>query len=544
MASRPLISVLLPLAAGDRAFVRRAIAGVMAQLYPEWELCIAGDPAVVGSVARMTTLGGGVKLADAGAKPSFAAAFNAALAIATGTFVTLVRAGDKLAPHALYLLAVELGRDPQTAILYSDEDTIDAGGRRHPRFKTDWNPDLLLGHDAIGRLAAYLRDIVARIGGLRSGLDGAEEHDLALRASEQVGPDRIRHIPWILYHRRGATRPGGADGAAIPAEAHCRATAEHLARTGTAARVTPLSGHRVRVHRLLSDPQPGVSLVVPTRDQVDVLRRCVNGLLNETDYDELEVVIVDNNSTQADTIAYFADLAAVPRLRIVSYPGPFNYSAINNFGVAQARHGLVGLLNNDIEVIHPDWLQEMVSHAVRPEVGAVGAKLYYPNDTVQHAGTILGPGGAAGHAFRHFPRAAPGYCSRLLLTQNLSAVTAACMLFRRQVFEEVGGLDEVNLPVAFNDVDLCLRMRENGYRIVWTPFAELYHLESVSRGSDLEPDKIDRFRREVKYLTERWRAVIAHDPYYNPNLTVDGEDFTLAFPPRIPLPWRDPAVGA
>jgi GT2 family glycosyltransferase len=539
LANRPLISVLMPVASSESVFLRRAIKRIAAQLYPEWELCIAGDPAVVGPVAQ-TTPGGRVKIVDAGPDPSFAAAFNAALAVATGTLVALMRAEDELAPHALYLLAVELGGDPEAAVLYSDEDAIGPGGRRDHRFKTDWNPDLLLGHDAIGRLAAYRRDIVVRIGGLRSGFDGAEEYDLALRASEEVGPDRIRHIPMILYHRRGALWPADANNSPTPADAHCRAVAEHLTRTGIAAAVSPLPGHRVRVHHKLPEPRPQVSLIVPTRDKVDLLRRCVDGLLNETDYEELELIIVDNDSAEPETHAYFAELAAVPRVRVVSYPGLYNYAAINNFGVAQARYDLVGLLNNDIEVIHRDWLREMVSHAVRPEIGVVGAKLYYPDDTIQHAGTILGLGGGANHAFRDFRRAAPGYCDRLLLTQNLSAVTAACMLLRRRVFEEVGGLDAVNLPVAFNDVDLCLRIREKGYRIVWTPFAELYHWESVSRGSDkYEPEKIERFQRERKYLVERWRAVIAHDPYYNPNLTVDELDFGLAFPPRVSPPWRD-----
>src|SRR6266851_3162442 len=541
LANRPLISVLMPVASSDGVFLRRAIERIARQLYPEWELRIAGDPAVVGSVAQMTTPGGRVKIVDAGSDPSFAGAFNAALAVATGTLVTLVRAEDELALHALYLLAVELGRDPETAILYSDEDAIGTGGRRrNHRFKTDWNPDLLLGHDAIGRLAAYRRDIITRIGGFRRGFEGAEEYDLALRASEEVGPDRIRHIPMILYHRRGTIWPAGANGSATPADAHCRAVAEHLLRTGIAATVSPLPGHRVRVHHPLAEPRPHVSLIVPTRDKVDLLRRCVDGLLHETDYAELELIIVDNDSAERETHAYFADLAAAPRVRVVSYPGLYNYSAINNFGVAQARYDLIGLLNNDIEVIHRDWLREMVSHAMRPEIGAVGAKLYYPDDTIQHAGTIVGLGGGANHAFRDFRRAAPGYCNRLLLTQNLSAVTAACILLRRRVSEEVGGIDEVNLPVAFNDVDLCLRIREKGYRIVWTPFAELYHWESVSRGSDkYEPEKIERFQRESKYLVERWRAVIAQDPYYNPNLTVDELDFGLAFPPRFSPPWRD-----
>ena len=549
LACRPLVSLLLPVGDADTGRMRRAITLLGAQLYPDWELCVGSAPTAARTAASIVAAlgnaaGARIKLATAGPEGGLADQVNAALAIAAGALVAVVRVEDELALHALYVLALEAGQHPEAMLLYSDEDALGSGGeRRGPRFKPDWDPDLLLGDDFVGRLAAYRRGIVVALGGFRAGFDGAEEHDLALRAAERIEPQHIRHIPMILYHRREAPTWAEIDPAAAGATARCRAVGEHLDRMRVAATASPLPGDRVRVRYALSNPAPGVSLIVPTRDNRDTLERCVDGLLERTDYEPLELVIVDNDSRRAETLAYFSAVAERPGVRVLRFAGPFNYSAVNNFAVAQARYGIVGLVNDDVDVIHPDWLREMVSHAVRPEVGAVGAKLYYPNDTIQHAGTIVGLGGAAGHAFRHFPRGDAGYCGRLLLTQSLSAVTAACMILRREVFDEVGGLDEVNLAIAFNDVDLCLRIRERGYRIVWTPFAALYHWESVSRGSDLAPERIERFRREAKYLGDRWRAVIARDPYYNPNLTADTEDFGLAFPPRLTPPWSAPVDG-
>jgi GT2 family glycosyltransferase len=537
LTRRPTISLAVALGAGAPPRLGAAVASVCDQLYPDWELVLAGSAAALeqarARLAIRLAAEPRIRLIETAAEGD-AAAFNACLAAATGEFVASLGPGDLLAPHALYAIAAEIERRPDAAILYSDEDTVDARGGHHgPRHKTDWNPDLFLGVDAIGRLAAYRRDLVAGLGGLRPEFGPAALYDLTLRASERTAPDRIRHIPLVLYHRRsrGAALDRGA-------AAFRRAVEEHLARAGTAATAVSLRSGHVRVHYRLPTPKPAVSLIVPTRDQVRLLRQCVDGLLRRTEYDPLEIIVVDNNSEAPETFAYFAELEGEARVRVLSYPGAFNYSAINNFAVAAARHDIIGLINNDIDVIHADWLDEMVSHAIRPDIGAVGAKLYYPDDTIQHGGTIVGLHGGADHAFRHHRRDDAGYLDRLLLTQNLSAVTAACLVMRKSVFDEVGGLDAVNLPVAFNDVDLCLRVRAAGYRIVWTPFAELYHHESASRGLDLTQEKAARARREVGYLAARWPEIIAHDPYYNPNLEIIGGDFGQAFPPRTVLPWR------
>ncbi|HEY9566452.1 MAG TPA: glycosyltransferase family 2 protein, partial [Thalassobaculum sp.] len=318
-----------------------------------------------------------------------------------------------------------------------------------------------------------------------------------------------------------------------------QALVEPFARRRVAATVeeVPVGRYR-RVRYPLPDPAPRVSVIVPTRDRVELLRTAVGSLLEKTDYPDIEVLIVDNGSTEDETRRYFETVtAADPRVRVVTDGGPFNYSRLNNLAAAEATGAVLCLLNNDTEVSHADWLAEMVGHAMRPEVGAVGARLYYGDGRVQHAGVVLGIGGIAGHVFAGLEPGQPGYFSREALTQCYSAVTAACLVTRREIYEQLGGLDEDNLGVAFNDVDYCLRVWESGHSVVWTPFAELYHHESASRGSDEDPTRRARFRKEVQHMRERWQAPIAADPYYNPNLSLAHDDFRLAVPPRSVKPW-------
>jgi GT2 family glycosyltransferase len=309
-----------------------------------------------------------------------------------------------------------------------------------------------------------------------------------------------------------------------------RALVQHAARIGIDAAVLPVREEQYyRLKRSLPSDPPLVSIIIPTRDKLDVLRKCVLSILSKTDYAPFEIVIADNGSVEPETLRYFSELSSARQATIIGYDRPFNYSAINNFAVRVAANGsLICLLNNDIEVINGDWLSEMVSHAIRPDVGCVGAKLYYPNDTIQHAGVILGLGGVAGHSHKHSERESPGYYGRLMLVHNVSAVTAACLVVRKSVYLAAGGLDEDNLAVAFNDVDFCLRVKQLGYRHVWTPFAELYHHESVSRGPDSAPGALERFQREISYMKKRWRTELQRDSYYSVNLTLDREDFSLA----------------
>jgi GT2 family glycosyltransferase len=532
--AEPLISVMMPVRGDQAVLAARSAATLVAQLYPRWDLHLVAEPAAAESLLALTRGDARIKLAVAGVEGGIAAAINVALTSAAGELVALVDPGDELAPHAFYLLAAELSDHSDAGLVYSDEDSLDARGRRqNPQFKSDWNPELLLGCDMIGRLAAYRRGLIKRLGGLQAGFDGAAEYDLALRASELLSPAQIRHLPYVLYHRRAATY------APRIAAAQRRALSEYFARTGKKdIEVLPgPTGETHRIIRPLPRQPPLVSLVVPVGAGTDLVRNCLAGILSKTDYDRLELLVMVNAGTKPEVVPYLEQIATDPRVTIIDTQSGFNFSRICNLGIGRARGDIIGLINDDLEVIEPGWLREMVSHAVRPEVGAVGAKLYYPDDTIQHAGVIIAPGGGASHWFRHARRDEAGYCNRLLITQDLSAVTAACMLLRKVVYSEIGGLDEINLAVAFNDVDLCLRIRERGYLIVWTPFAELYHMESASRGSDLAPDKIDRFRREVAFLAKKWAASFPNDPYYNPNLALHNDRPDLAFPPRVIHPW-------
>jgi GT2 family glycosyltransferase len=543
----PLISVVMPTYETPAAFLRAAIVSVRAQLYPHWELCIADDASpsahVVSILEEAAREDPRIRWIRRDTNGHISAASNSALALARGDWVALMDHDDLLPEHALYELAVEIAAHPDAQVIYSDEDKIDAKGRRSdPYFKPDFDPDLLLGQNLISHLGAYRRDLLVRIGSFHEGLEGSQDHDLALRATAAAGAAAVRHIPAVLYHWRQAAGPASFSEAS---QARCiassrQAVADHLAALGHQARVeaAPLVPSFNRVVWSVPDPAPLVSVIIPTRDRASLLRACLGGLLSGTDYAPIEVLIADNGSEERETLALFERLRADPRLRILPLPRPFNYSRLNNRAAAEARGKILLLLNNDVEVISPGWLREMVAHALRPEIGAVGAKLIYANGKLQHAGTILGVRGVAAHYMTGAPRHARGPFGLLALARTTSAVTAACLAVRRAVFEEVGGFDEENLPVAFNDVDLCLRIRECGYRNIWTPDAELYHLESASRGIDASGEKAERFMREVAYMRTRWGELLDDDPYYNPNLSLADAHHSLAIPPRRERPWR------
>jgi O-antigen biosynthesis protein len=546
LRDKPLISIVMPTYNTPEPYLRRVMDTVLAQLYPHWEFCIADDASTLPHVAEVlkeyAAKDARIKLVFREKNGHISAASNSALEIASGEFVALLDHDDELPAHALYMTALEINRRPDVDVIYSDEDKIDEHGKRYdPYFKPDWNPDLLTGQNMVSHLGVFRRTLLTEVGGFRLGYEGSQDYDLALRVIERTDRSRIRHIPMVLYHWRVFSSSASFSTTALPTatKAARRALQDHFDRRDVAAEVVPAPGaewYSRIVYPLPAQP-PLVSLIIPTRDRVDLLRQCVDGMLNETDYPNLEVLVLDNNSQEPETLGYFAELADNPRARVLRWPGPFNYSAINNYGAAQAKGSVIGLINNDIKVIEPGWLSEMVRHALRPEVGAVGAKLYYGDDTIQHAGVVTGINGVANHVFKHLPRNHPGYFGNLKLVRNYSCVTAAALLMRKDVFDEVGGLDEKHLAVAFNDVDLCLKVRDAGYYIVWTPHAELYHLESASRGSDMEPEKLARFMREIRHMNDRWGDGLTHDPFYNPNLTMDAVDYGLAFPPRVVKPW-------
>lgn len=548
LPAHPLISVVMPVYNPAEAHLRDAIASVRKQLYPRWELCIADDastlPHVADVLAEAAMSDSRIRVVTRTANGHISAATNSALALAQGEYVALMDHDDLLAEHALYEVAVEIAKHPDAAVIYSDEDKLDSDGLRWgPYFKPDFDPDLLLGQNMISHLGVYRRDLILSLGGLREGFEGSQDHDLALRATGACGPARVRHIPAILYHWRQGRDTGSFSQGDIDrcAAASRQAVSEALAARGATATVesAPLAPHYMRVVWPVPDPAPLVSVIVPTRDRAKLLEACAEGVLERTNYRNLEFLIVDNGSTEPGTFAVFEALKRDSRVRVISAPGPFNYSALNNRAAAEARGEVLLLLNNDVEVIEPGWLNEMVAHAMRPDVGAVGAKLLYADGTLQHGGVLLGVGGVAGHYCVGYDHRDPGSFGWLTLVRQVSAVTAACLAVRKEVYDAVGGLDEENLQVAFNDVDFCIRIGERGLRILWTPYAELYHLESVSRGSDLTGQNAERFAREVAYMKRRWGAVLRRDRFYNPNLNLVLANGDLDPAPRRTRPWLE-----
>lgn len=544
-AQRPLISILFPTYNTPEPWLSKAIESVRAQLYPHWELCVADDastdPKVRPLLEDYARRDPRIKLTLRSENGHISAASNSALDLATGAFTALLDHDDELAPHALAEIVLALAARPGLEFIYTDEDKIDDQGRRFdPYFKPDWNPDLLLGQNYTCHLSVFRTERLRTIGGFRAGYEGSQDWDLTLRATTGLEAARIHHIPRVLYHWRaipGSTALIIDQKSDYPFIAAQKALRDHLARTGVTAELVAVSGRHWRVQRPLPAAPPKVSIIIPTRNAEHLLRLSVGSVLAKTAYPDFEVIVVNNRSDDPATLAHFAELRAAG-VRVLDHDAPFNFSAINNFAAREARGELLAFLNNDLEVISPDWLAEMAAQALRPEIGAVGAMLYYPNDTVQHAGVVLGltgpalRDGVAGHAFKCAPRGSAGQRNRLRLVQNYSAVTAACLVVRRATFEAVGGFNEADLAVAFNDIDFCLRVRAAGLHNLWTPFAEFYHHESATRGAEDSPEKIARFQRETAYMRHRWGDLLDHDPAYNPNLSLQHEDFSLAFPPR------------
>ena len=538
---QPLISIVMPTYNPNIAWLIEAIESVQAQIYTHWELCIADDystnPKVRETLQSMAIRDQRIKLALREQNGHISAASNSALALAQGEWVVLMDHDDVLPIYALYYVAQTINQHPDAQMIYSDEDKIDEQGTRiDPYFKCDWNLDLFYSHNMFSHLGVYRKTLIDRVGGFRIGLEGSQDYDLALRCIEQIDHQHIHHIPRVLYHWRVHAQSTAQSSEAKPyaAIAGQKALNEHFQRTQLNAQCLLLDFGMYRTQYALPERLPLVSLIIPTKNAQKLVKQCVESILGKTTYPNYEIIIVDNASDDEQAVTYFKQLAnGHSNIRVIRDDRPFNYSQLNNNAVEHANGELIGLINNDIEVISPDWLSEMVGIALQKDVGAVGAKLYYSNDTVQHAGVVLGIGGVAGHAFKRACRDAFGYFGRAKLISAYSAVTAACLIVRKSIFLEVGGLDEVNLTVAFNDVDFCLKVKQAGYRNVWTPYAEMYHYESISRGAEDTPIKKARFKREIDFMRQRWEGIILNDPAYNPNLALDFEDFSFACPPRV-----------
>lgn len=539
LSRRPLISIIMPTYNTRTELLRETIGSVLAQIYEEWQLCIAddasSDPEVLKILAAYAEADRRIKVVHRDARGGISRASNSALEIVTGKWVAMLDHDDLLAPQALLRVAETINTNPRAQVIYSDEDKITETGYRYGvYFKPDFSLELFRSQNYLNHLTVHRTENVRRLGGWRAGFEGSQDYDLNLRIIEQIPSSTVCHIPDVLYHWRVVT---GSTALAVSEKrdaytAGMRALNDHINRLKLCAVVEEASG--VPFYRLrFAPPRPAplVSIIIPTRDKVELLRTSVGSLLDRTSYEPFEILVIDNGSIEAETQSYLEELARTPRVRVLSYPHPFNYSAINNFGAREAKGDILSLLNNDVEVIASDWLTEMVSFAAQDEVGCVGAKLYYSNRTIQHAGVILGVGGVAGHSHKYFPPREAGYFGRLKVVQNVSAVTGACLVVRKSVYFEVGGLDDT-LTVAFNDVDFCLKVRDAGYRNVWTPYAELYHHESLSRGYEITRERRKRFRSEITFMKEKWGGALECDPFYSPHLTLDREDFSIRRPKR------------
>jgi glycosyltransferase involved in cell wall biosynthesis len=540
MTSKPLLSVLMPTYNTKIEWIKQAIDSVRLQLYENWELCIADDASTCSELKEyLSHLPGTdprIKVVFRKKNGHISAASNSALDICTADWVALMDHDDVLPKHALYHVAEAINNNPDADLIYSDEDKIsDDGDRREPYFKCDWNPDLFLSHNMISHLGVYKRKIILDVGGFREGFEGSQDHDLALRYIEKIDQRRIVHIPRVLYHWRMHSESTASDAAAKPYAVIAGESAiqEHFDRCGVSATVEGQK-YGYRIYYDLPQPEPLVTIIVPTRNQLNLLKNCIESIREKTLYSNFELLVVDNNSDDPEALAYLGKITNGSGIRVEQDPQPFNFAEINNSAVRNANGEFIALVNNDIEVISPDWLGEMVSIACQPGVGAVGAKLLYPDDSIQHAGVVLGIGGVGNHAFKHLPSDNPGYFCRAKVVSSFSALTGACLVVRKDIYLEVDGLDGKNLTVAFNDLDFCLRLREAGYRNVWTPHAMLIHHESASRGYEDTPEKWDRFTKEIAYMKSRWGDLLQNDPAYSPNLTLQDTDFSFAWPPRRP----------
>ena len=528
-------SIIVPLYNTPKKFLRKMIRSVREQTYSNWELCLAdgsdADHSAVESICRrFAEKDKRIRYRKLDANFGISGNTNAALEMARGDYIALLDHDDVLHPAALYAVTREILRK-NADFLYTDEGIF----RRSPNvvffphFKPDYAPDTLRGNNYICHFTVFQRVLLEKTGVFRPECDGSQDFDMVLRLTEHA--KRIVHIPELLYYWRAC--PGSTadspDAKPYATQAGIRALRDHLARIGAEGEVCQAEDATVYRIRYRLKEQPLVSVIIANKDHKAYLEGCINSIREKTSYPNWEIIVVENGSTETETWAYYEELKKDSRIRVVTWEGKFNYSAVNNFGAGFANGKYFLLLNNDTRVISPEWIEEMLMFAQREEVGGVGAKLYYQNDTVQHAGVRIGFPGPV-HYHDRQPRKFPGYACKLLYAQNVSAVTGACMMIPRKVWEQVGGLEE-DFAVAYNDVDLCMRIRKAGYLIVWTPFAELYHYESISRGYEDTPEKLARFNKELALLASRWeRELQDGDPYYNPNFVPERADFSFDQP--------------
>ena len=541
---KPLISVVVPAFRTPEKFLRQMLDSMQAQTYGNWELCIAnGSPedsrmqAVLREYAQKDPR---IRYKNLKENLGIAENTNEAFSMAAGEYVGLMDHDDLLAPNALFEIVSVLEKNQQTDAVYTDEDkvTTDLSEHFQPHLKPDFNLDLLRSNNYICHFFVVRRSIVEQAGGFRREFDGAQDYDFIFRCVERAR--HVAHVPEILYHWR-THKASTADNPASKMyafEAGKRAIEAHLERTGTKGTVShtkDLGFYRVEYP---VQGEPLVSIIIPNKDEKEALQACLESIREKTTYKNYEILIIENNSTSDEIFKYYKELSKDPQIRLLRWKKEFNYSAINNFGVRHAKGEYILFLNNDVTIITPQWIEEMLGTCQRKEVGAVGVKLLYPDHTIQHAGCVIGIGGIAGHMFVDMPAERTGYLHKASLLQDMSAVTAACMLIKKEVFEQVGGFTE-KLAVAFNDVDLCLKVNKTGHLVVYNPYVQLYHMESKTRGAEDNKQKVRRFQEEIEYMRCNWLDILKNgDPYYNKNLSLTKWNYSLK-----PLPGMGKKKG-
>ena len=532
-AYAPLISVAVPVYKTPEVFLKQMLESVQAQTYPNWELCIVNaspqEEYMQEILAEYSKKDPRIRVKDLAENAGIAENTNEALKMAKGEFIGLLDHDDLLAPNALYEITALLNKNKMAEAVYTDEDkvTMELDEHFQPHLKPDFNLDLLRSNNYICHFFVVKKTIADKVGGFRREFDGAQDHDFILRCVESA--KEVAHVPEILYHWR-THKASTADNPASKMyafDAGKRAVEAHLKRVGVEGEVehTPdLGFFRVKYP---VQGEPMISIIIPNKDEKESLEACLKSIQEKTEYENYEILIVENNSTTEEIFAYYKELSKIPRIRLLKWEREFNYSAINNYAAAHAKGDYLLFLNNDVTVITKGWLKEMLGVCQRKEVGAVGVKLLYPDRTIQHAGCVVGMGGIAGAMFVNMPAERTGYLHKASILQDLSAVTAACMMMKKEVFEEAGGFTE-KLAVAFNDIDLCLKVREKNHLIVYDPYVQLYHMESKSRGAEDSKEKVRRFQTEIEYMRTHWISILKNgDPYYNKNLSLTKWNYSL-----------------
>ena len=527
------ISIVVPLYKTDKYLLKELINSVLAQTYGNWELCLSDgsgkDSPIRKILEEYQKKDSRIRVVFHEEQLKISENTNAAIEIATGNYIAFADHDDTLAEEALYQMAAEISKHPETELLYSDEDVIDIKGKRLiPHFKPDYNPDYLCCVNYMCHLVVVKRELLDSVGLLRKEYDGSQDYDFLLRCTEKT--QNIRHVPKILYHWRSheGSTAGNPDDKPYAVIAGEKALAAHYERLGIKAQVEYTGNPVVFRTRFEIKGNPRVSILIPNKDHTEDLEKCISSIMKKSTWKNIQIIVIENNSEEEKTFHYYEEVQKrFSAVQVVKWNGPFNYSAINNFGAKYADGDFLLLLNNDTEVITPDWLESMMGYCQREDVGIVGAKLLYPDNTVQHAGVVVGIAGFAGHILTGYDQNAPGYLWRLQTAQDESAVTGACLMVKRSVFDALQGLDE-SFAVALNDIDFCLRARTLGKLVVFTPEARLYHYESKSRGMENTDAKKARFQKEVDHFRERHGEFLkAGDPYYNPNLSIVRGDCAL-----------------